>query len=352
MEKYDIKCILFHVGEKGKTSHKAVNLQSFIDTLQKPVIQERLKDGKLLGLLTHDGRDTARQAHIPHHDMVMKDPDLCNVLRKVTIKDGTVYAYLDLIKSAPAAQRFMSLWKMGSKIGVSMSTELIEKDEFYIQDLLGVDATLRAEFDSPIVEANFSENSKHTIETNWDTIQMGATVDPSEKVLLGNFSENPVSEPVEKKTSNGDFSEEKKAGDFSIREFLRERQRQPAMVLKQRIQEVIRYIRMSTSKSVATNAVFLRRYLLEYINEWILMSVSTPSSDLNISLGLRLTEYCKDRMPMRSLQLALRKARAQMEQSHSMTKNIQSELNSSFASVMNQIYDYVNEKVGNADKKI
>ena len=166
--------------------------------------------------------------------------------------------------------------------------------------------------------------------------------------------ENPVLEvSTETTLASGDFSEEKSiSGDFSIREFLRERQRQPAMVLKQTIQEVIHYIRMATPKSVSSNAVFLRRYLLEYINEWIMMSVSTPSSDLNISLGLRLTEYCKDRMPMRNLQLSLKKARSQMEQTHSMTKNVQSELNSTFATVMNQIYDYVNSKVNNDDKKI
>lgn len=350
MEKYDLKVILFHVGEKGKTSKKAVNLQSFIDTVQKPVIQERLNDGKLLGLLTHDGRKVARTADIPHHDMVMKDPDLCNILRKITIKDGVVYAYLDLVKDAPAAKRFMTLWKMGSKIGVSMSTELIERDEFFIQDLLGVDCTLRSEFDSPIVEANFSEG-KRGVDANYDEIVIGAEVDPTEKVILGNFSENvePVTN-VEVEVS-GEFSESK-SRDFSIRDFLRERQRQPAMVLKQRLNEVIRYMRFSTPKSISQNSVFLRRYILEYIHEWIMMSVATPSSDLNISLGLRLSEYCKDRVPMRELQVALRKARSQMSDSGSMLKSVQSDLNKAFARVMSQIYDYVNSKVDNEDKKI
>ena len=90
---YDFKAILFHVGEKGKSSHKSINLDSFIRTMNSPEIRERLNDGKLLGLLTHDGRSRARQGHIPHHDLVMRDPDLVDILREVTIKDGVVYWY-------------------------------------------------------------------------------------------------------------------------------------------------------------------------------------------------------------------------------------------------------------------
>lgn len=352
-ERYDLKVVLFHVGEKGKTSHKAINLQSFIDTLNKPVIRQRLKDGLLFGLFTHDDRKLARDSNIPHHDMVMKDDDLCNITKAVTVKDGVVYAYLNLVKDAPAAKRFMTLWKMGSKIGVSMSTELIERDEFYIQELLGVDITCRPEFDSPIVEANFSEGKGRPDINYKDSITLGASIDPSEKVLAGDFSEIEPAEvstaPVSKPMT--DFSESKPK-DFSVRDYLRERQRQPALVLKQRIQEVIRYLRFATPKSVANYATFLRRYILEYINEWVMMSISNPSNDLNLALGLRLSEYCEERSPMRSLQMALKRARTQMTQTGTMTKDVQTQLNQTFSDVMRQIYEYINDKVGDDNKKI
>lgn len=343
-DKYDIKCILFHIGEKGKTSHKAINYQSFVETLNKPVIQQRLRDGLLLGLLTHYDRDKARQAHIPHHDMIMRDPDLCNILRKVTTKDGVVYGYMDLTDTE-ASQRVKSLWKQGCKMGVSISTELIEKDEFFITDFLGVDITLRPEFDTPILEGNFSElQPNQKLETEYRGFSVGEyTVDPSETVIAGDFSESVPETKTE---------EQPEAKDFSVREFLRERSKKPSIVLKARIRDVIAYMRMSRAKQVKENRTFLRRYILQYVNEWVMASVNDPKNDLNIAVGLRLTEYCKDRKPMRDLQYALKRARNQISTSGAMMKDTQSKINAAFSSVMTQIYEYINSKVKNEEKKI
>jgi hypothetical protein len=351
METYDIKSVLFHIGEKGKTSHKAINYNSFLETFNKPVIQQRLKDGLLMGLLTHFERDKARSAHIPHHDMVMRDPDLCNILRKVTVKDGVVYGYLDLTDTE-AGKRVKALWKQQVKLGVSISTELVERDEFFIKDFYGVDITTRPEFDTPIVEGNFSERTGRA-DSCFEGFQLGCiTADPTETVL-GDFSEVKPEEKSESKFK--DFSESKKEApqkDFSVREYLRERQKKPAMVLKARIKDIILYLRMSRAALVRENKTFLRRYISEYINEWILVSINQPNSDFNLSLGLRLSEYCKDRAPMRDLQIALRRAKAQIEGNGAISKDVQSKLNLEFQHVLNEIYDYINSKVDNEDKRI
>ena len=349
---YDIKCILFVDGEKGKTSGKSIDLPSFIKMMQTPKMQERLHNGMLMGLLTHDGRSRSRSGGIPSHDWVMKDPDLCNIMREVTVKDGTVYGYLDLTHT-PAAERFKSLWKQGCKIGVSISTELHEgPDKFYIDDCAGCDFTLRSEMPSSvIVEANFSEGDPRRLDPNYDSkIQIGNfSVDPSETriedVRYGDFSEKPVA-----KTSKSGFDTENH-NDFSIREYIRERQRVPAMVFKQRVREVIQYARLSRAKTFNDNKSMLRRYLLEYVNEWITKSLSDPKNDMNIALGLRLSEYCRDRMPMRNLQRYLKRAKQQMSnQGGAMTRDVQTNLNKSFSDMMNQIYDYINSKVNDKGK--
>ena len=95
----------------------------------------------------------------------------------------------------------------------------------------------------------------------------------------------------------------------------------------------------------------LRRYLLEYVNEWITKSLSDPKNDMNIALGLRLSEYCRDRMPMRNLQRYLKRAKQQMSnQGGAMTRDVQTNLNKSFSDMMNQIYDYINSKVNDKGK--
>ena len=348
---YDVKCVIFKEGVPGKTSGKCVDLPSFIKMMQSPKIQQRLHDGLLMGLLTHDGRARARNASIPHHDMVMKDPDLCNILREVTVKDGTVYGYLDLTHT-PAAERFKSLWKQGCKIGVSMSTELHEgPDKFYIDEIFGIDFSNRPELSSPIVEANFSEGSPERLGTNYDPgLQIGNfSVSPDEtRISYYDFSEKPVA-----KTSKSGFDTENTNKDFSIRDYIRERQRVPALVFKQRVREVIQYSRLARVKTFNDNKSVLRRYLLEYVNEWITRSLNDPKNDMNIALGLRLSEYCKDRMPMRDLQRYLKRAKQQMsQQGGAMTRDVQTNLNKSFAAMMSQIYDYVNVKVGDKGKKL
>ena len=353
--KYDIKCILFKAGDKGKTSHKSINLQSFINTMKKPLMQQRLHDGLLLGLLTHDGRSRARSGGIPHHDWVMKDPDLCNILREVTVKDGVVYGYLDLTDT-PAAQRFKSLCRQGCKIGVSISTELVEgPDEFFIEEMMGVDFTLRSEMNSPIVEMNFSENDPRILDINDNPeFQIGNfSVGDGETSLtqVRDFSEevtHPQTRP--KKTFDTENNTEGPQKDFSVKEYIRERQRPPAMVLKQRIREIIQYSRLARPKVFTDNKSMLRRYILEYMNEWITKSLSDPKNDMNIALGLRLTEYCNDRMPMRDLQRYLKRARQQMEQNGAMTRDVQANLNLAFSKLMDEIYKYINSKVGDKRK--
>ena len=60
MVDYDVKALLLTFGEEGRTSHKEIDKDSILKVLQSQLIQERMRDGKLLGLLTHDGRDRAR----------------------------------------------------------------------------------------------------------------------------------------------------------------------------------------------------------------------------------------------------------------------------------------------------
>lgn len=336
--KYNVKAKLFTKGEKGKTSHKSINLDSFLEVLRKPVIQERLHDGKLLGLLTHDGRKRARKGtEIPHTDWILKDEDLANILRKVTLKDGVVYGYFDLTDT-PAAKRFKSLVKQGCKIDVSISTELVEgAEEFFIKDFYGVDFTMRPEFSSSVVEVNFSETGCIPVENNPE-FKFNVDFSEDEQVLL---SEDTI--PVE--TSETD-------GDFSVREYLRERTKMPSMVLKMRINETIRYLKMARVKVVEQNKTFLRRYILEYVNEWIMLSIADPKNDLNLALGLRLSNFCKNRVPMRNLQRYLKRARQQLNTNGSMTKEVQVQINRSFNEVMTEIYVYINDKVKSPEKML
>ena len=109
---------------------------------------------------------------------------------------------------------------------------------------------------------------------------------------------------------------------------------------------------MSRKKTFDENKKFLRRYILEYVNEWIMLSLGNPKSDLNVSLGLRLNTYCNNRSAMRTLQVQLKRARDAMESSGYMSRQIQTSLNEAFSDVMTEIYNYINRKVGSEEKML
>ena len=307
-ESYKVKAILFHKGDVGKSSHKVIDWRAFLDLVYGPEYQEKIKSRKLLGLLTHSGRKSARSGIIPHADTVMIDKDLCNVLIGVDDDDTCVYGYFDLVPGE-AADRFVKLYKMGTKIGVSISTELMDMDGVYeIKILHGVDFTLYPEFDSPIVDANFSLASNQSFEADY---------------------------PVE--------SPNLVYGDCSLKDYIRESTYPPYRILKDRINEAVNYVKFSREKVVYSNKKFIKSYISSYIKRFA-GECMRPDTNINIALGLRLDEYVKDRSVVRELNMALNTAKSEMGYNKAMTPSTQKRLNEAYSKLMTEIYDYIESK--------
>lgn len=317
---FDVKAILFHKNERGKSSHKSINVESFRELLNSDEYQAKLRDGKLAGLLTHAGRKTAREnTNIPHADNVIIDDNLCNILRAVDEDDECVYGYFDLYDAdnpKSAAYKLKKLWKMGTKIGVSISTELVESaNEFFIKKFHGVDFTLYPEFTSPIIQVNFS-----------------AQEDGSTKII--NEEPNLM------------------IGNFSLKEYMREQSLSPYAILRGRIDEVVRFLRFHGNNKVNNERWLLKSYIGSYIRSYVNKAMS--SGDINLMMTLRLDSYCTDRRALRELQISLNRAKSQLRQNGYMTSDVQRSVDKSYTAVMSSIYDYINKKskVEESDKAL
>ena len=309
-ESYKVKAILFHKGDIGKSSHKSIDWKEFLNLVYGAEYQEKIKNRKLLGLLTHSGRKSARSGIIPHADTVMIDKDLCNVLTGIDDDESCVYGYFDLVPGE-AADRFVKLCKMGTKIGVSISTELLDMGDTYVIKVLhGVDFTLYPEFDSPIIDANFSVASKQLIEVDY-----------------------PVRSP------------ELVYSDFSLKDYIRESTYPSYRILKDRINEAVMYVKFSREKTVYANKRFIKSYISSYIKRFA-GECMKPGSNINIALGLRLDEYVKDRSIPRELNMALNTAKSEFEYNKAMTPATQKRLNKAYQELINGIYDYIETKAG------
>jgi len=306
---YQMKAILFRKGEKGKSTHKMIDVESFTNLLKSPEYIEKLQDGKLLGLLTHESRKKARESHIPHVDTVAIDPNLLNVMRDWDEDDDCVYGYFDLLDTE-AATRFKNLVRMGVKFGVSISTELVElADRFIIKKLNGVDCTIAPEYSAPILEMNFSEDESGTANI----------FNSNAEVKLGDFSQ------------------------AQLKAHIMESNLRPNQILRERIRDVIAYTKMWNANKVGMAKPYLKSYIAVYVKSAINKAMKS-NEVVNLTMYLGLQNYMQSLKPARDLQMALKRARDQLSTSGVMTSDVQRGLNKSFSDTMNEIYDYINKK--------
>ena len=317
LENYDCVAKLFTFDEPGKTSHMAIDVPSFRTLIKSDEIQKDLREGKLLGLLSHEGRKKARVSNLPHCDIVSLDPNVLWVMKGVWEDNNAFYGGFNFLKHSKAAEEVKDLYKAGTKLYISISTELVIKNgRYFIKRLWGADLTLRPEFTSAeILNGNFDFSEGQTIDAN--------------------------------------LYFESSSMDFSLKEYIKERQMyRPALFFRRRVQEIIRYIKFARPQTVRQNREYLIRYLSEYLLEWVQRAYRNPDDKFNLMFELKLSEYCKDFQSLRYLQIYLTRARAEVDSQGQITKVTQTKLNSSFNDVCDQLFNYINEKVKNPEKAI
>ena len=316
---YDVKARLFKKGELGKSYKKYIDIDSFRDLVNSPRMQKDLEEGKLLGLLSHEGRARARASNLPHCDIVATDPQCLWVMKSITEEPDGFYGGFNFLKNSKAAQEVKDLHKAGTKLYISISTKLDEApDRYYIRNLYGADLTLRPEFGSAeVLDANFD------------------------------FSEGKIRE-----LDNIELSYDTDL-DFSLKEYIKERQMyRPYLYFRRRVQEVIRYLKFNKPATIQYNREYIIRYITEYLLEWIQRSYNDPDNRFNLMFELKLSDYCANVQAIRQLQIFLQRARSEVSAQKQISKVTQSKINELYNIVCDGIIDYINSKIKNEEKHL
>jgi len=139
--------------------------------------------------------------------------------------------------------------------------------------------------------------------------------------------------------------------DFSISSYVAEFNLQPWQVLKRRISEVIQICRAKKQDWINANYEKLRAYFDSYILTWVQNILNNPSTEFNIILGLRLANYQVENKKMREFNRTIKRMRTQLNNVGFMDKLLQNKLNTQFQAIENDIYTFINNKVGESGKK-
>lgn len=143
----------------SRSANKMINKESVKKVINSDRFKTNLEMGRVLGLATHKSRYEDADPNIPMEDQILISPYLANVARKIWIDESKncLMGDFDLLDTQ-CGRLIKDLLKKNVMIPVSMSVSATaDNNNYYIEDLLGVDFTCRPDLNAKITKVNFSE---------------------------------------------------------------------------------------------------------------------------------------------------------------------------------------------------
>jgi hypothetical protein len=305
----DIVVRLFSFNIPGNSRDKSIDRDQFKKLLSSDSFRKDLDKGRILGLFTHKGRGEAEfSKEIIYEDTIAGHDDLANITRNIWMDDKAAYAAIDILNS-PKGKRARDLIKGNADLSISMSCKAgFDKSKYFIQKVFGIDFTMSPEFDSKIVEINFSSKSISDEILNLNI--------PGKIVNIG----------------------------FSLTNYLRENAKPPYLVVRNRILDIIRYMRGKDQSFIEKNRYMIKSYLEVYIYAWVLEVFNSSNKNFNIILALKLNQYVSDRGSVMRLQRTLNRIRTTSRSTGIIRPIDQKRLRDQFSRVMNDVYSFINSR--------
>jgi hypothetical protein len=100
------------------------------------------------------------------------------------------------------------------------------------------------------------------------------------------------------------------------------------------------------------HADVLKGYISNYIMQWIQGILNNPDSQFNLTVGLQLNRYVKDRSRLMELQRSMTRVRQQLNQNGIITNQVQKTVNMSYQKVLTSIYEFINDKTYTSGKRL
>lgn len=389
---YDVVVKVCDFTTKSKTAGKVIDKESFVkNVLEDSKFKLDLAAGKILGLFTHKGRYDPQSPKIPYADNIANSPYLSNVTKALWVEGDDLLAGIDILKDTEAGKKLTSFFKSKVKVPVSMSVKARGTiDKYLVESLYGIDFTFEPDLESEVLAVNFSNNSESKdtgiyefsyladVKVNnpdeegdadfstpdeldekyyivrgsndkefWDGTQWSSTDYPksfdTELEASTYVSDNNLDDA--KVVYFSDLN-------FSLRTYLTEMELAPYQILRRRIFEVITMVSQRKQDWIDKHADVLKGYISNYIMQWIQGILNNPDSQFNLTVGLQLNRYVKDRSRLMELQRSMTRVRQQLNQNGIITNQVQKTVNTSYQKVLTSIYEFINDKTYTSGKRL
>jgi len=140
--------------------------------------------------------------------------------------------------------------------------------------------------------------------------------------------------------------------NFTLLELIKLSSQNPRLVLRKRVQEVVRYVNASTPELVESNKYTITTYLNQYLFEQIMKCMNDPNiKQINLTYLLGLQFYVNDLNPVRDLQKFLTRSKLAVTTTGFLNKQLQVALKTYYTEVWDEFILGIEDKYFNKDKK-
>lgn len=286
--------------------------------------QTRMASHDLIGTISHEFRWTNELTNIknarektgmpalPQSDLLMARDLAANCTENLWIEGDELFAEIQVLESQSPGKRIRKLIdedKVYPDISMVV-VETIENDKKYqgIADFLGIDFTFQPALDTQLLATYSKENSYLNFMYESEVDRKDVVEVKCYSKCLGEVNEVAPIEPEVHEEPKGELE------CYSIREFIRVRNRKPIQALMMIITDIKNYINATKPELLIQVKDLVMEYLTSYLFKKITEILSDPETKtVNLNLVLGLNRFCDSKAMMefqRVANLVLRQKRS------------------------------------------
>ena len=271
---------------------KKMDKRSMEKILESADFQERMKTHDMMGTISHKMRwDTEeskkKSDRLPQSDLLFLNGEAANCTEKLWIEDNKLVCEMQVLHT-PLGDRITDLIKK-DKIYPDVSMVVrqdIVGDVVILKDFIGVDFTFLPALQTELLEA-YSKKSDPSINTYTKFMCDQKSDDGRDSILVTNSKCEVIDEEIKENET-----ELEKTETYSLREFIRVRNRKPIQALLLIITDIKTYLRTMKVEDIKANRKLILEYLTTYLFTKITEILTNPSVKVvNLVMLLGLNRF-------------------------------------------------------------
>lgn len=254
---------------------KKMDKRSMEKILESPDFQGRMKTHDMMGTISHKMRWDVEESKkksdkLPQSDLLFLNGEAANCTEKLWIEDDKLICELQVLHTGlgKIVEDTIKMDKIYPDVSMVVRQDVVG-DYIILKDFIGVDFTFNPALDTELLGVYSKQTSNS--EVNTYTKFMMNTQSDTTSILVTNSKCEVID----------DESETEKKEDlesYSLREFIRVRNRKPIQALLLIITDIKTYLRTMKVEDIKAN----RRLILEYLTTYLFTKITEILTDPSV----------------------------------------------------------------------